>query len=155
MKKYILLFLLLSISLGAGAQSRSFRALSDKYSGKDGFTVVEMSGDMLKAINSSGKKSSSGNIPLNNISNMVIIVSEKNTSAFFDDVNAMLAKGGYSELSAVNSGGSSVSFYAMKSGGEITEILMLVCDGNDNVIMSVTGKGLSIDQIAGKLDKFF
>lgn len=153
MKKYIIIVTLLLLPLVASGQSRSFRALSDKYSGRQGYTVVEMSGDMLKAISSSGKKSVMDNIPLNNIDNMVIIVSEKESSDFRNDVKTMISEGLYLPLSKVNSSGSKVSFYVSKSHGIIKEIVMTVYDGSDNVVVSITGTNLSVDQIVGKFEK--
>ncbi|NLB03782.1 MAG: DUF4252 domain-containing protein, partial [Bacteroidales bacterium] len=87
MKKYII-FLLLMLPLALTAQQKSFKLLFDKYSGKEGYTTVGLSADMLRMVYSFSGEDSDPEMTklLNDIKGISIVVSDRMSDEFIDDL---------------------------------------------------------------------
>lgn len=150
MKKIILTLALLMMPLALSAQTKSFRELSGKYSGRDGYTVIEMSGEMFKAIgNNVTVKSDDTDMSslVKQIKNMIIMISENPSSGFAEDVQNMIKSGGYTSMAVISEGEQTSRFYVIQKNGKTSEFLMTVLGDGDNVIMSITGDNLDVSQI--------
>ncbi len=143
MKKLILAVMIL-IPMGLAAQSKSFNDLYTKYEGVEGFTCMNLSGDMLKSSMEMGGEEAAES--LKDISSMTMIVTENASEEFCKEVKDMLAEGEYKSLLSLDSDGDKVEFYlakgdAEKEDGEEKEMLLIVSSDGDYVIISMTGKG--------------
>ncbi len=155
MKRIILMLVLLFSYSAAFAQTESFREFSGKYSGRDGYTMIEMSGEMFKAMGNNlsvqqvGENGEAADLSrvVSQMKNMVIIVSEDRSETFGQDVTEMVNSGKYKLLATINEGTQTSRFYSISKGGKTVEFLMTVFGGDDNVIMSITGDNLDVSQI--------
>ncbi len=150
MKRIIIAITLLMVPLALSAQTKSFREFSGKYSGRDGYTMIEMSGEMFKTIGGNVTvKSDDTDISslLKQIKNMVIIISENPSSGFAEDVQSMIKSGGYTSMAVISEGEQTSKFYVIQKNGKTSEFLMTVLGAGDNVIMSITGENLDVSQI--------
>jgi TusA-related sulfurtransferase len=131
------------------AQSRSFRTLYDKYAGSEGYVTVEMSGSMFNVVNGVAKDNNRGSSDfMSKIDNLVIIVADTDDPAFGRDVEAMVRDGGYISMTTVRDGGDKVQFYAIQKDGKASEFMITVISDSEYVVMSITGDGLSVDEIS-------
>jgi len=150
MKRIILALALLLMPLALSAQTKSFREFSGKYSGRDGYTIIEMSGEMFKAIgNNVTVKSDDTDMSslVKQIKNMVIIISDNSSPKFREDVKDMIKSGGYTSMAAISEVEQTSKFYVIQKNGKTSEFLMTVLGEGDNVIMSITGDNLDVSQI--------
>lgn len=144
MKNIALSVAALLLPLLLSAQSPEFTALYDAYTGKEGFTTVDMSGDMFRAINSAALSQDDRC----DVSRIIIIVDETNSAQFRNDVKRLLDNGDYKKISTVRSGGENVEFYVMRGEGDYREFLMNTYGSTEHVVMLVTGDGLDIGTIS-------
>ncbi len=143
MKRVLLICLLSVIPYFARAQVTSFGELYEKYGGRDGFSTVDMAGEVFQAI--AGNDSS---VVMSNIDRLVILINEEHDAGFDDDVEDMLSCGGYSTVSMIRDGGQSVGLYMKRcEGTDDVEFVIAMFDGSDSLVMSIRGDGLSIDQV--------
>ena len=127
-------------------QTDGFMKLYEKYSGREGYTTVEMAGEMFRAINDADG-TDSGAPGLNNVNRMIIIVAETGNKAFAEEVKAVLQSGEYATVSAVHDGSQSVEFFTSgRRRGHTTEVVMNVYDGTEHIVMLLDGYDLNISQ---------
>lgn len=142
--------MILAIPLALSAQSRSFRELYGKYSGRDGYTTIEISGEMMNAIGSnvtvSGSKKNVSSL-MSKMKNMMIVITSEGTASFAEDVENMIKTGGYTSMTDVNDGRQSSRFYVVRKNDKITEFLMTVMGEGDNVLICIVGDNLDIAQV--------
>lgn len=143
MKNTALTIAILLLPLFSYAQSPRFTELYDKYTGRDGFTTIDMSGEMFRAVTSGNTRS----VEEGDVERIIIIVAETDHDAFRRDVEQMFAAGEYERVSTVRNGGQKVEFYLMKGDGNYCEFLMNIAGPTEHVIMLVTGKGLTINSV--------
>ena len=117
-------------------------ALFDRYSERDGFTSVYISGKMLKLF--SGSKESSKN-PDNIISslNSIRIISQDSTSRekidFYEELKDRLDFSVYEELMSVQEGKDITKFLVRQSGDRISELLVLSGGRGGNSVIAIRG----------------
>lgn len=143
MKNITLIMAALLLPLFSYAQRPEFIKLYDKYSGKEDFTTVAMSGDMFRAIKSSTLKDSGKN----NIKHLVIIVAETDLRSFSKDVKQMITEGSWNMLSTVRSDQERVEFYMVEGPETYREFLMTIQEEDEYVVILITGDGLDINTI--------
>lgn len=143
MKNIALTVATLLLPLFSYAQSPGFMILYDKYTGRDGFTTIDMSGEMFRAVTSGNTRT----IEDGEVERIIIIVAETDQDAFRSDVEQMFAAGEYDRVSTVRNGGQKVEFYLMKGDGNYREFLMNITGSTEHVIMLVTGNGLTINSV--------
>lgn len=147
MKKLLILTALCCCPLLSYGQTDGFMKLYEKYSGREGYTTVEMAGEMFRAINDADG-TDSGAPGLNNVNRMIIIVAETGNKAFAEEVKAVLQSGEYATVSAVHDGSQSVEFFIRQEEGNTTEVVMNVYDGTEHIVMLLDGYDLNISQIS-------
>lgn len=147
MKKLLILTALFYCPLLSYGQTDGFMKLYEKYSGREGYTTVEMAGEMFRAINAADG-TDSGAPGLNNVNRMIIIVAENGNKAFAEEVKEALQSGEYTTVSAVHDGSQSVEFFIRQEEGHTTEVVMNVYDGTEHIVMLLDGYDLNISQIS-------
>lgn len=158
MKRIAIVGAMLLVGMLAFGQSSAVDKVFDKYSGKDGYTTVYISSFMFNLLNSlevddpdynEFKKATSG------IKSIKILTQDGDGSeAFGSELLEMLPRSEYQEMMKVKDGEEEVLFLAKESGGKISEFLLIVSGGSDDVLIAITGDIdlESISSIASGLD---
>jgi hypothetical protein len=143
MKRTIIAGAIILLGLVANGQSTAVDKIFDKYSGKDGYTTVYISSFMFNLLNSlevddpeynEFKKATSG------IKSIRILTQDGSESAAFGkELLAMLPRAEYQELMKVKDQEEEVLFLAKEKGGKISEFLLIVSGGTDDVLIAITG----------------
>ncbi|NLN29722.1 MAG: DUF4252 domain-containing protein [Bacteroidales bacterium] len=144
MKKICFPVIFLIISRILPAQPASLEALFDKYSEKEGFTSVYISGKMLNMLGTM----SSGPDKANNILlrlKSIRILSEKDSLSgtkvnFHSELGRILNKSEYEELMFVQEGTDITRFLVRQKGEIISELLMVTRGRNGNSLVSIKGE---------------
>lgn len=149
---------MLLTGLFAFGQKSAVDKVFDKYSGQEGYTTVYISSFMFNLLNSlevddpeynEFKKATSG------IKSIKILTQDGgNSESFGKELLEMLPRSEYQEMMKVKDGDEEVLFLAKESGGIISEFLLIVSGGNDDVLIAITGNIdlESISSIASGLD---
>jgi len=165
---WIILLLAAVVPLAATAQKKSasktdFKAFYDQYSGRENFTAIEITGEMLKLFaNDESAKAKSKTNTFDGIDKIRIVVSEKPDPVFVEEIKRLPDRD-FTLMTTVTEGGQHVSFYhrPYPKHGHKSEFLMIVYGGKDNLALNITGEidlknisGLSGIRISGmdKLD---
>ena len=139
-------------------QTSAVDKVFDKYSGKEGYTTVYISSFMFNMLNSletddpefdEFKKATAG------IKSIKILTQEGgNSVAFGAELLEMLPRSEYQEMMVVKDQDEDVLFLAREEGGKITEFLLIVSGGGEDVLIAIQGDIdlESISSIAEGLD---
>jgi hypothetical protein len=160
MKKIIvsLVAVLLSgYSFIAVAQNDPVGQVFDKYAGKDGFTTVNITGDLLKM----AAKCDAEDKDLSFLANLTEIrvlaqECEPGQSAgvnFQDEIWPKLDKSAYKELLIIKEKDQDVKMLARENGKTIQEFLIIVSGSDENVLVQIKGN-LNMDEIDKLSDSF-
>jgi hypothetical protein len=139
MKKLILLFLLTITGTLAYAQ-RSIDALFEKYAGKEGFTTVTITGDLLKLAECLGDDDHDTSIPAN-ITDIRILAQENehmNVDNFYNAVIKDLDLNNYDEFMRVKKYDQDLRMLVRSEGNRFKEFL-LIAGGEDNAVIQIKG----------------
>jgi hypothetical protein len=144
MKKIILTLITVIFCAQAMAQKNPVDALFDKYSEKEGFTVVHISGKMLGMFSEQAENENSRNV-MNNTKS-IMILSEDGTGPygninFYDELKGKLDFSEYEELMVIKEG-SDVTKMLVKYGSDentIEEFLLISSGSGDNTLISIRG----------------
>ncbi len=158
MKRTIIAGAIILMGVLAYGQSSAVDKVFDKYSGKDGYTTVYISSFMFNLLNSlevddpdynEFKKATTG------IKSIRILTQDGDGSvAFGKELLDMLPRSEYQEMMKVKDQEEEVLFLAREEGGKITEFLLIVSGGSDDVLIAITGDIdlESLSSIASGLD---
>ena len=158
MKRTMLVSVILLVGMLAFGQNSAVDKVFDKYSGMEGYTTVYISSFMFNLLNSLDvddpeynefKKATSG------INSIKILTQDGGDSeAFGKELLDMLPRSEYQEMMKVKDQEEEVLFLAKESGGKISEFLLIVSGGSDDVLIAITGDIdlESLSSIASGLD---
>ncbi len=158
MKRIFIGGMLLMFTLFTMGQTSAVDKVFDKYSGKEGYTTVYISSFMFNMLNSletddpefdEFKKATAG------IKSIKILTQEGgNSVAFGAELLEMLPRSEYQEMMVVKDQDEDVLFLAREEGGKITEFLLIVSGGGEDVLIAIQGDIdlESISSIASGLD---
>lgn len=163
MKKIALILLAAILPLTAGAQSNDFSKLQEKYSGKDGYTVIEITSAMLDLVRKGNKNKQVTDMigAIDGISHIVIITSELRSDEFTADLKKISSgQTDYKLLTSVVECDQNVMFMyreaknASKKDDDtrISELIMIVTDSSESLIMHIQGD-FSIKQINSAISR--
>ena len=158
MKRTIIVGAMFLVGVLAFGQQSAVDKVFDKYSGKEGYTTVYISSFMFNLLNSLDvddpeynefKKATSG---INSIK--ILTQDGGNSESFGKELLEMLPRSEYQEMMKVKDEEEEVLFLARESGGKISEILLIVSGGSDDVLIAITGDIdlESLSSIASGLD---
>ena len=158
MKRIILSGVVIIFTLMVFGQKSAVDKVFDKYSGKDGYTTVYISSFMFKMLSqldvddpeyNEFKKATSG------INSIKILTQDGSSSeAFGKELLEMLPRDEYQEMMVVKDSEEEVLFLAREEGGKISEFLLIVSGGGEDVLIAIQGDIdlESISSIASGLD---
>lgn len=158
MKRIAIAGILILFTLPIFSQQSAVDKVFDKYSGKEGYTTVYISSFMFNLLNSLDvddpdynefKKATSG------INSIKILSQEDNDAQpFARELLDMLPKAEYKEMMVVKDEDEEVRFLARENGKKISEFLLIVSGGDEDVLIAIQGDIdlESISSIAKGLD---
>ena len=124
------------LPLLAAAQKNAFERFYDSYSGKEGYTTVFVTGDMIKLI----RKDLSGGT--GGIESVRVVTQQPPTDDFVERVKGILEAENYKLMSSVSSGPKQISVYMRETSsgkGRRSDCITLISGGKDNVVMNIVG----------------
>jgi hypothetical protein len=131
----------LTITLALNGQSNAVDEMFDKYSEKEGFTVVSISSKMLGMFASDDKKEA-GEI-INRLKSIQILSVEDSllnrTINFYTELGKKLNYSDYEDLMVVKEGQDITKFLIRQKGEVITELLIITGGPGGNSLISIKG----------------
>jgi hypothetical protein len=157
MKKTIVVMTFLLVSVSAFCQNDLISNIFNKYSGKEGFTTVSITGDMLKLM-TQAEQERRDTVFNSKLTEVKILALEKNSC---DQVPAIdlrtevydkLDKSVYKEMINVKQSNEDVVIMMKETNGHISEILIIAGGKSDNALIQVKGDLLlsEMAELAGK-----
>lgn len=141
MKKTMIVLAMLAMTGMMFAQSDPTSGLFDKYSGKEGFIAITLTGDMLKMA-AEMQEYKKDTALLSELSELKILVYESDDDNadvnLYSEVYQLIDKSVFKELMTVKEEGTDVTMLARENNGVISEFILLV-GGDDNVVIHARG----------------
>lgn len=156
MKKIMIILAIMGMVGTTFAQKDPVSAVFDKYAGTEGFTTVNISGDMLNMMTKAEEERRDTSFQ-SKLSEIKILVREKTCDEsaapdFKTEVLDKIDKKVYKEMMTVKQEDENVIILVKESGGRISELLLVVSGKNDNVLIQAKGDMLlsEMADLAGK-----
>lgn len=144
MKRLILTFLTLGLTLCVYSQKSPVDELFDKYSGRDGFTVVSISGKMFNMFSDHEQPANDKDKVISNMKSIRILSVEDSTLNetinFYKELEKKLDFSPYEELMVVKEGKNVTKFLTIQKGDIITELLVISGGPGGNSLISIKGE---------------
>ena len=152
MKKALVIFTLLAISLASRAQGNPIDEFFDKYSGRDGVTTVFISSRMFSLIAQADLDDEELQETMKNLKSIRILTVEDSVLNrevnFYKELSRTLDMSDYEELMVVKDGDQDLKFLIREKGRRIEELLMIGGgDKGGNILLSIKGD-LDLENIA-------
>lgn len=151
MKRTILIFTVLCTSLILQAQSGAVQQMFDKYSERDGFTVVTISSRMFSMLAELDDDEDKADNIINNLNSIQILsVNDSLLNKginFYSELTKKLDIKVYEELMAVKEGANQTKFLVRYNGDRISELLVISGGPGGNSLISIKGN-LSLKNIS-------
>jgi len=142
MKKIISISIVLLMVASAEAQTNAVDEFFNKYSERDGFTIVTISGKLLGLFSGKNAKSETSEL-INNLSSIRILsVNDSLLNMnlnFYKELTGRLNMSVYEELMAVKEGKDETRFLIRQKGDRISELLVITGGPGDNTLISIRG----------------
>jgi len=138
--KKIILFVAFSASLSLVSGQKSIDALFEKFAGKEGFTTITISGDLLKLVASLGNDEDDNSLPASITEIRILSQDNKNLKAgnFYDMVFNDIDLGKYEEFMRIKESDQDVRMLVRSEGRRFREFL-LIAKGEDNALIQIKG----------------
>jgi hypothetical protein len=142
MKRSLIFITAFFISGIVSAQNNPVDALFDKYSERDGFTSVYISGKMLHLFSGPDERSKNPDNILLRL-NSIRIISQDSVSRekinFYEELKGKLDFSVYEELMVVQEGKNVTKFLVRQAGNRISELLVITGGRNSNSVIAIRG----------------
>jgi hypothetical protein len=143
MKKVILSLAVIFVTLILKGQGGPIEDMFNKYSEKEGFTVVSISSKMFSMFTSQDKNDKEAGDIINRLKSIRILTVEdsllnKNLN-FYTELSKKLNMSEYEELMAVKEGPDVTKFLIRQKGDVISELLVITGGPSGNSLISITG----------------
>ncbi len=160
MKRVIFVLFVCALANLVKGQTDPVSAIFEKYAGTEGFTTVNITGDMLRML---AKLDPEDKDPreLSGLEEIKILTQEDRRAAmdldFHDEIYSKLNKELYKELMVVRDNDEKVNMLVREENGTIHEFLLIVSGTDENVLISIKGDiALSkLGELSEALDKNF
>lgn len=143
MKKIIIFLAAVLIATLLKAQNGPVDKLFEKYSEKDGFTTVTISGKLLSLFTGRGGKNEKGKEVINRLTSIKILSVEDSVLNlklnFYNDLRREMDLSAYEELMSVKEGRNTTKFLIKQKGDIISELIMISGGPSDNTLISIRG----------------
>ncbi len=142
MKRHLILITALLLSAAMHAQTNAIDELFNKYSEREGFTYVAISGKMLNLLGAFQKEDNPDNIMLRLTSIRILSQEELSQGTgvnFFEELSKKSLYPLYDELMVVREGNDETVFFVKQNGDKISELLVISGGSGGNSIISIKG----------------
>jgi len=130
----------LAFAASLSAQRLSADEFFNKYSGRDGYTTVEVSGSLLGILGC--REDETADNPLRKITSIRVLVREKDkflsAEGFIPEIRSIIKRGRYEELMTVRDSDTDLRFMVRSESDMVREILLIV-DGDDEAVIQIEG----------------
>ena len=147
MKKLFLFTTILSMALLLHAQNSPTNPVDemfDKYSRRDGFTVVSISSKMFSMLANMDTENKDQDNLMSRLKSIRILSVEdsllNNNLNFYDELNKKFAFATYEELMVVKEGRDVTKFLIKQTGNYISELLVISGGPDGNSLISIRGE---------------
>lgn len=143
MKRYLIFILALLLCQTLFSQSNPVDELFNRYSEKEGYTYVSISGRMLNLIGSMDAEKNPENLMLRLKSIKILTQDDSLAEAnvnFYQELSRKLNIGAYEELMVVKEGNDVTKFLVRQNGDAISELLVISGGRNGNSLISIRGE---------------
>lgn len=134
-------FSVMLISVCSMGQKNGIDSFFARYEGRDGFTTVDISGNLFKLLADTSEDPELKEVDLDVSSVKVLSVNKEYNSEpinFFEELRNTIERGGYEELMMVKNTGNDVRIMVKTTGRVINELL-IVSGGKDNAMVQIKG----------------
>jgi hypothetical protein len=143
MKKLLLSLSAICLTLLLNAQSGPIDDMFDKYSEKEGFTVVTISSKMFSMFAGQDNKDKEAGDIVNRLKSIRILTVEdsllnKNLN-FYNELSKKLNMSDYEELMVIKEGPDVTKFLIRQKGDIISELLVITGGPGGNTLISIKG----------------
>ena len=143
MKKLLLSLTFVGLALIVQAQSNPIDAMFNKYSEKEGFTVVSISSKMLGMFANHDAESKDADNIISRLKSIKILSVEDSTLNinlnFYSELAKRLDMSVYEELMTVKEGPDITKFLIRQTGNTISELLVITGGPGGNSLISIKG----------------
>jgi len=143
MKRIILVFTALCFAMLVRAQSNAIDEMFSKYSEKEGFTVVTISGRMFNMFAGQEPGNNSDDKVISRLKSIRILSVEDsllNSSLnFYSELSKKLDVSGFEELMVVKEGRDMTKFLVKQKGDIISELIVITGGPSGNSLISIQG----------------
>jgi len=152
MKRTFLIFIALMVCRVMSAQTNPIDELFNRYSEKEGFTSVYISGKMLNLLAGMDKNSGKTDNILLRL-NSIRILSENDSLStekvnFYQELRKKLDFSVYEELMVVQEGPDVTKFLVRQNGDRVSELLMITGGREGNTLISIKGD-INLKELSG------
>lgn len=142
MKKMISFTIAICMAVAVNAQTNAVDEFFNKYSEREGFTTVSISGKLLSLFAGKDARKEGSNL-INRLSSIRILsVNDSLMNLnfnFYKELTGKLNLSIYEELMAVKEGKDETKFLIMQKGDRISELLVITGGPGDNTLISIRG----------------
>ena len=144
MNKFKLLTIILLLPIIGLAQKSPMDKVFEKYAGKEGFTTVNITGALLNLASGVVSDSTTSKIMSKLESIRILTLEDSNLSKSINFYNELEKEGflknnNYNTLMEIFEKGNKVRFYAKKFGNDKLSDLILIVEGEENVLINISG----------------
>jgi hypothetical protein len=143
MKRLLLMLVIVGLTAIMYGQNSPVDELFNKYSERDGFTVVTISGKMFSMFSDKESSASEGEKVIRNLKSIrILTVSDSTLNEsinFYRELEKQLDFSKYEELMVVKEGRDITKFLTIQKGDIITELLVISGGPKGNSIISIKG----------------
>jgi len=151
MKKIFFITVAILLSLVINAQTDPIDEIIEKYSEREGFTSVYISGKMLGMLAAMDTKSGNSDNVMGRLKSIRILTEDDSLKKpginFFIELNKKLDFSVYEELMVVKEGQDVTKFLIRQTGNTISELLVISGGTGGNAIISIRGD-INLKQIS-------
>lgn len=142
MKRSVIIIAAFCIVQLLNAQGNAIDDIFNKYSEREGFTVVNISGKMFSLLAGNGEKKDGTEI-LNSLKSIRILSVEDSllnrNINFYNELNSKVNLNSYEELMSVKESRDVTRILVKQNGNIITELLMVTGGPGGNTLISIRG----------------
>jgi len=142
MKRMVFAFAVMLISACAMGQRNGIDAFFERYAGQEGFTTVNISGNLFNLLKDNSEDPEIKEISLDVSSVRILSVNEENENGnlnFAKELKNSVDRGGYEELMVIKDSKNDVRIM-VKTSGKIIKELLVLSGGKDNALIQVKGR---------------
>lgn len=144
--------MVLMLGLVTFAQNSAVDKVFNKYAGKEGYTTVHISSfmfNLLSSIDTDDPDYNEFKDATAGINSIRILTQDSDDSENFGrELLDMLPRSEYQEMMTVKDDEEDVLMLAREEGGKITEFLLIVSGGDEDVLIAITGD-IDMESLAG------